>query len=95
MASLVLKNPLIEINKSEAEKLASALANVAKHYDFKVNPAVMAWVQLIGVGAAVYGPRIALTMSVKKAAKKEQAANQPIVSRETQPAQQAGMMRYQ
>lgn len=85
MGALVLKNPLVEISQPESVKLASALANVAKHYDFKINPAIMAWLQLVGVGAAIYGPRVAVTIATKKQSKASvtvpvQTSNAPVVN---------------
>lgn len=97
MAALVLKNPLVEISPAESQKLAAALANVAKHYDFKVNPAIMAWMQLVGVGAAVYGPRVAITIQAKKATRQAQQQTAPsnVQPIRTEPETPSGQYRFQ
>ena len=67
MAALVLKNPTVAISKLESEKLALALQNLSKHYNIAISPVLIAWVQLAGVSAAIYGPRIVLNIAASKA----------------------------
>lgn len=67
MAALVAKRPYLEISPEESKKLAVALQSIAKQYDVKVAPAVMAWLQLAGVSTAIYAPRIAIELSFRKA----------------------------
>jgi TRAP-type uncharacterized transport system fused permease subunit len=73
LAALALKNPLLEISKDEAEKLATAMIGVMKYHSINVSPGTLAWIQLAGVSAAVYGPRVAIAMATRKAAKPEKA----------------------
>lgn len=49
----------LEIDNAEAKILSDAIANVASHYNTTVDPKIMAWVGLVGVAGAVYGPRFA------------------------------------
>lgn len=68
MLAAVMKNPLMEISESEAKKLALALKQVMALHKIAIPAEYVAYVQLLGVCAALYGPRIALTMAAKKAA---------------------------
>jgi hypothetical protein len=88
LASMALKNPLVEISKEESEKLAVAMQGVMKHHSINVSPVALAWLQLAGVSVVVYGPRVALTLAAKKAAnpKPEKQAAQP-----TAPANMGGV----
>jgi hypothetical protein len=64
---------LLEINREEAEKLATAMLGVMKYHSINISPGTLAWLQLAGVSVVVYGPRVALTMAAKKAAKPEKS----------------------
>lgn len=76
LAAAVSKNPLIEINEGEAQKLAIALQDIAKQYQITFNPALLAWLKLLGVSSAIYGPRIAFYIAAQKmiAAQKKASA---------------------
>lgn len=65
MAAVALKNPIIEISRSQADQLAIALSDVMKQYSINVNPAALAWIKLIGISATIYGPKILLTNAIK------------------------------
>ena len=75
MAALVLKAPQVAINADEAMKLAAALKNLSQFYNITPNPQVMAWLQLVGVATAVYGPRVAVTIAMRKQAMANSRAN--------------------
>jgi hypothetical protein len=49
--------PEMELDKEEAQRFADATQNLMKHYDHKVNPKVMAWMQFSSVLGGLYGPR--------------------------------------
>lgn len=49
--------PEMELDKEEASRFADATQNLMKHYDHKVNPKVMAWMQFSCVVGGIYGPR--------------------------------------
>jgi hypothetical protein len=61
------KIPMLEISLKEAESLALAVKNVLVHHKINISPSTLAYVQLIGVCLAVYGPRLMFVMAVKKA----------------------------
>lgn len=75
VAALVLKNPIVKIDKSEADKLANGIQGVLKYHSINVSPAMLAWVQLIGAASFVYVPRVGLTIAAKKATQKAQQNN--------------------
>lgn len=78
MLALLLKSPHFAISADESKRLALALKNLASHYNITPNPQVMAWVQLVGVGIAIYGPRIGFSLAQ---AKQRQAAQANQVTR--------------
>ena len=77
MAAVALKNPLIEISRTEADSLAMALSDVMKQYTINVSPTAMAWAKLIGVSAAVYGPKLMLTAAAKATTRNAQQSSAP------------------
>jgi hypothetical protein len=50
------------------------MIGVMKYHSINISPGTLAWIQLAGVSAAVYGPRVAIAMAARKAAKPEKAA---------------------
>lgn len=53
-----LKTPEIALSKVEAETLAKATAEVAKHYPHAIDPKTIAWVNLATCMGLTYGPRV-------------------------------------
>ena len=49
--------PELELDQDEAKRYADATQNLMKHYDHKINPKVMAWLQFSCVVGGIYGPR--------------------------------------
>jgi hypothetical protein len=49
---------LLALDDMEASQLAEAVASVAKEYDFEMSGKTGAAIQLFGVAAMIYGPRI-------------------------------------
>ena len=49
---------LLELDDTEANELANAVAAVAKEYDLELSGKTGAAIQLFGVAAMIYGPRI-------------------------------------
>jgi hypothetical protein len=82
VAASSLNAPEIALDKTEANQLAAAVAEVARHYPTSIDPKVMAWINLAMVGGMVYGPRWwvirARVSSGKKAPKKAEPANGPV-----------------
>jgi hypothetical protein len=57
MGAAFLKCPELELSQPEAEKLAGAVREVAKHYNVVVNPKTLALIELSTTGAMIYGTR--------------------------------------
>jgi hypothetical protein len=55
-----MATPELDLAEEEAKKFAGSLAKISSLYDDKFNPRVVAWVDLICVAGAIYGPRIIL-----------------------------------
>lgn len=82
LLALFLKKPLgdeaaslFEVSPDESKQLAQAAKNLASHYNITVSPVVMAWIQLGATASAIYGPRVAILVAMKKA---EAAQNQQL-----------------
>jgi hypothetical protein len=58
MGAAILETPELELDEGEATKIADAVANVAAQYEHKLNPKVMAWLNLAMVSGGIYGTRI-------------------------------------
>lgn len=58
MLALVSKNPIWVIDSKAAESLAQSLLDVMSHHSINVNPATISYMKLIGVCAAIYGPKL-------------------------------------
>lgn len=54
----MLHDPAWNLSDEEAKTFAEASSNVARHYNTSLNPKVADWIVLIGVIAAMYGPRL-------------------------------------
>lgn len=65
------KEPIYEVTEAESKSLARAVIGVIEQYEMVFDPRVVAWVQLFGVAAAVYGPRVVISRAKKNAAKKQ------------------------
>ena len=57
MMAAFLSVPELAIDEQEAALIASASAEVAKHYDIVPDPKTQAWINLAMALGAVYGPR--------------------------------------
>lgn len=66
--------PEMEISEEESKKLTAALAGVNSFYAQSVDPKMLAWVELVGVAGAIYGPR-AMAFMLRR--KMEQEAKPP------------------
>ncbi len=49
--------PELELNDEEAKKFAASLARVSSLYDDRINPKLVAWIDLLCVAGSIYGPR--------------------------------------
>lgn len=70
-AAEVTKTPEIAIDEAEAAAIASAMVDVLSHYDFEASAKTLAWANLFGTMATVYGMKIYALM------KKNQHVSQP------------------
>lgn len=57
MGAALLKLPELAIDPTEAEKLASAIREVLKHYPISLDPKRVAWIELGTMAAMIYGTR--------------------------------------
>lgn len=73
LAAMFFKNELFNVSNDEAKKLAHATKNVLALHNLNVSPSTMAYLQLIGVCIAIYGPRFALYQQVLKMQRAKQA----------------------
>lgn len=73
MGATLLKVPELNLEQAEAEKLGKAIARVQSLYDMPIlSEKQLAWINLLTVGGAVYGPRFiaySITQKKKQAAK--------------------------
>jgi len=68
---MLTKNPVWEMPATEAEGIAKATANVARHYPkLAGHEKLVDWIMLIQVVGMAYGPRFYLSMPDKKDAPK-------------------------
>lgn len=59
MGATMLKTPEIELTQGESQQMATAIANVAKHYPTTViDPKIVDWGNLIMCLGMAYGPRV-------------------------------------
>ncbi len=61
--------PELELNDEEAKKFAASLARVSSLYDDRINPKLVAWIDLLCVAGSIYGPR-AIAISARFKAEK-------------------------
>lgn len=67
--ALMLEQPILELDKEEAERLSSAMREVAKYYSIGIDPKKLAIINLIQACGFIYGTRaIALWKGSKAAA---------------------------
>jgi len=57
-AASALKAPALEIDEKEAALIADAVVDVLQYYDFEASAKTVAWANLVGTLATVYGLRI-------------------------------------
>ena len=70
----VSKQPLIELQDEESEKMATAINEVLSHYDIAVNPLTAAYVNLAVTMGMIYAPRIYMYKLIQH--QKQQEANE-------------------
>lgn len=58
MGAAALKTPELALTEGEAQSMASAVANVARHYPTQIDPRVLDWSNLIMCLGMAYGPRL-------------------------------------
>jgi hypothetical protein len=60
--------PQIAIQETEAEQIANALVDVLQFYDFEASAKTVAWANLLGTCAMVYGFKVMAFLNEQKAA---------------------------
>jgi hypothetical protein len=78
---------LLELDDTEATQLADAVAAVAKEYDLELSGKTGAAIQLFGVAAMIYGPRIYVIQQMR-----QYAANQKQAEEQTRRAADASVV---
>ena len=74
IAAMATGIPELQVGEKEAELLASALANVSAEYGLSLSGKTGATLQLLGVAAMIYLPRLS-ALKTRVAAKKAQGAS--------------------
>jgi hypothetical protein len=74
----VSRQPELELEKDESDKLARAAEGVARHYNIEASEKALAWTNLIVVGFSLYTPRmlaikIRWTMDREEALRRQEA----------------------
>lgn len=80
MAAEVTHEPAWILTPAEAKNLAVSLAEIARQYSVSVNPKVAAGLQLAGVAAAIYLPRMLAIRAKRETAQREAARSAPATS---------------
>jgi len=76
MLAAATQTPELHLDEREAKAMTDAVAEVARHYPMTIDPKTLAWANLAGCAAMIYGPRIYLIADRKrKAAKDKPSAN--------------------
>lgn len=78
--SALLSTPELDINEDEAKKFAGSLARISNLYDDRINPKAVAWVDLIAVLGAIYGPRMIAIHARMKAEKAPTPARATVIN---------------
>ena len=79
MLATITGNSYVAIEQGEAEKLAKAMANVARHYDVPgLSQETLDWIGLIQTAGAIYGSRV-MASRLERAAQKRDNPPKPIV----------------
>lgn len=67
MLAGIIKTPELAIDKTEADTIAAAAAQVAELYNIEASAHMVAWTNLLMTLGMVYGPRVVVMMSKPKA----------------------------
>jgi hypothetical protein len=78
VAAGVLKIPELNLDPSEAEKLAASVANVAEQYDIAVAKRTLAWMDLTVTVGGIYGTRAYAYHLRKQAEGRKKVAAGPV-----------------
>lgn len=76
MAAAALNAPELMLDEKEAKQIATATAEVARHYNVSVDPKTLAWMQFGWAVSCVYGPRV-VAIVMRKKSEKEAAKSAP------------------
>lgn len=71
MAAVGFQAPEMVIDNQEANMMATAIAEVNRHYPVAVDPGHVAIAQLVGVSVLVYGPRAKMIVDRKRKEREE------------------------
>lgn len=94
MLAGITKTPEFALEEYEAQKLAEAGANVAKHYNITASDKALAWTNLAFCMGSVYGARIAAIGMRKKTEKAKKTNGHASGNAETPENSAAGETPY-
>lgn len=57
MLAAISRTPEFALSEDESKRMASAAADVAKHYNIAATEKQMAWLNLAMCGGSIYGPK--------------------------------------
>jgi len=83
IVAAISKNEMWELTEDEAKNLAKALGKVQELYGIHLDPKTEAWIEVIGVAGAIYGPRVTVMMLMQGRGKKSDPIEQPAVQAAT------------
>jgi hypothetical protein len=70
-ASEAFSNPFIRLDESEAGEIAGALVDVLNHYDFEASAKTLAWCNLVGTMATIYGLKFMIYRKIRAEMRRE------------------------
>ena len=90
--------PLLAIDEKQSKELAIAMHEVMKLHDIKLDPRIVAYLNLAGVAGAIYIPKVIAAYAMRKAAEAKQTKpasgavdlRQKVVDSQTSSAMQWG-----
>jgi len=85
MGAQILSIPEMELDQTEAAKLAASFKNVAKYYNVAVDPKKLALFELSTTVGAIYLPRVIAVMKKPREPKEPKQVGPQLVPKATAP----------
>lgn len=88
MLAAITKTQELAIDQTEANMLATGIANVSRHYDFAATQKSIDWANLLMVAGTIYGTRIYALRAKRppRPAKQNSAAPGPVATEQVIPS---------